>query len=41
MDNYILDLQALESPEESTDAGPQASSWTTILCGHSWTSITC
>jgi hypothetical protein len=40
MDNFVLDLQAKAS--EEADRAPAArSDWTTVLCGHSWVSISC
>ncbi|WP_019544852.1 SapB/AmfS family lanthipeptide [Streptomyces sulphureus] len=40
MTDFILDLQGMSS--EDVEVGEQlASSYTTVLCGHSWTSITC
>lgn len=39
MENYILGLQAMKSDEER--APEMRSDWSTVLCGHSWVSISC
>lgn len=39
MANFILSLQAKESKQRESE--PMASHWSTVLCGHSWASITC
>lgn len=39
MSEFVLNLQGMGSEEASE--GPMASDYTTVLCGHSWASITC